>query len=191
MHASLLHLISKHIKLSESEKDSCIYYFEPITVAKNSILEEKGEIPRYLYFIISGYVRLFHFNSKGNQVTTHLNCPPGFITSYMNFTYQKKSDESLECITDCELLRIKKEDLDLLIQQLPNFKSFSLKIFEESLAYNETRAQELATLTAEERYLKLIENYPAILQHVPVQYIASFLGMNPKSLSRIRKQIIR
>lgn len=190
MHTSLLQLISNHVTLSESERANCISYFESITVPKNSILEEKGKIPHYLYFVVSGFVRLFHYNSKGDEVTTHINCPPGFITSYVNFTQQKVSEESLACITDCVLLRIKKNDLDVLIQDSLAFKAFSLKVFEESLVYNENRAKELASLPAEERYIKLIQNYPKILQHVPLQYIASFLGMNPKSLSRIRKQII-
>ena len=64
-------------------------------------------------------------------------------------------------------------------------------MLQQSLAYNETRSKELATLTAEQRYQKLIKNYPEILHNVPLQYIASFLGMNAKSLSRIRKEIIK
>ncbi|MFB9065133.1 Crp/Fnr family transcriptional regulator [Flavobacterium branchiarum] len=169
----------------------CIRYFEPVLFPKNRILEEEGKIPGYLYFVVSGFVRLFHYNDNGDEVTTHINCPPGFITSYTNFSNQKKSDENLECVTECELLRITKTDLDLLIQQSSSFKDFSILVFQQSLSYNENRSKELATLTAERRYLKLIENYPEVLHNVPMQYIASFLGMNPKSLSRIRKQIIR
>lgn len=71
------------------------------------------------------------------------------------------------------------------------FKDFSISVFQKSLAYNNNRSKELATLSAEERYQKLMQDYPHILQNVPLQYIASFLGMNPKSLSRIRKKFIR
>jgi CRP-like cAMP-binding protein len=158
---------------------------------KNRIIEEEEKIPQYLYFVVSGFVRLFHYNDKGDEITTHINCPPGFITSYSNFTSQSKSDENLECITECELLRITKPDLDLLMQQSSVFKDFSFLIFQQSLSYNEQRARELATLTAEKRYLKLMAQNPEILHNVPMQYIASFLGMNPKSLSRIRKQIVK
>ncbi|WP_248874263.1 Crp/Fnr family transcriptional regulator [Epilithonimonas zeae] len=155
------------------------------------MIEEEGKVPQYLYFVVSGFVRLFHYNDKGDEVTTHINCPPGFITSYSNFTNQTRSDENLECITDCELLRITKEDLDLLTQKSPAFKDFSFFVFQKSLSYNEKRAKELATLTAEKRYLKLMTEHPELLHNVPMQYIASFLGMNPKSLSRIRKQIFK
>lgn len=191
MHNQLIQLIAQSVSLSDFERDLCIRYFEPVLFPKNRILEEEGKIPSYLYFVVSGFVRLFHYNDNGDEVTTHINCPPGFITSYTNFSNQKKSDENLECVTECELLRITKTDLDLLIQQSSSFKDFSILVFQQSLSYNENRSKELATLTAEQRYLKLIENYPEVLHNVPMQYIASFLGMNPKSLSRIRKQIIK
>ncbi|MFP8892222.1 Crp/Fnr family transcriptional regulator [Chryseobacterium cucumeris] len=191
MHNQLNQLISKNVKLSDSERELCNRYFEPVLYPKNRIIEEEEKIPKYLYFVVSGFVRLFHYNDKGDEITTHINCPPGFITSYTNFVNQNKSEENLECITECELLRITKADLDLLIHQSPAFKDFSFLVFQQSLSYNEKRARDLATLTAEKRYLKLITENPEILHNVPMQYIASFLGMNPKSLSRIRKQIIR
>jgi len=191
MHDQLYQLISENVKLSDSDRALCTQYFEPVLYPKNRIIEEEEKIPQYLYFVVSGFVRLFHYNDKGDEITTHINCPPGFITSYSNFTSQCKSDENLECITECELLRITKPDLDLLMQQSPVFKDFSFLIFQQSLSYNEQRAKELATLTAEKRYLKLMAQNPEILHNVPMQYIASFLGMNPKSLSRIRKQIVK
>jgi len=191
MHNQLIRLIKQSVELSDMERDLCIAYFEPVFFPKNRILEEEGKIPGYLYFVVSGFVRLFHYNDKGDEVTTHINCPPGFITSYTNFARQSKSEENLECITESGLLRIKKTDLDQLIQQSPAFKDFSFLVFQQSLSYNEKRSKELATLSADRRYLKLMDEHPEVLHNVPMQYIASFLGMNPKSLSRIRKQIIR
>lgn len=190
MHEQLISLITQKVTLSDRDKELCGQYFVPKLFSKNRIIEEEGKIPKYLYFVVSGFVRLFHCNDKGDEVTTHINCPPGFITSYFNFINQTKSNENLESITECELLGITKADLDLLVQQSVAFKDFSIWVFQHSITYNEKRSKELATLTAEQRYKKLIDNYPDILNKVPVQYIASFLGMNPKSLSRIRKQII-
>ncbi|PJJ66558.1 Crp/Fnr family transcriptional regulator [Chryseobacterium geocarposphaerae] len=191
MHNQLIQLISERAQLSDIERELYIQYFEPVLYPKNRVIEEEGKVPQYLYFVVSGFVRLFHYNDKGDEVTTHINCPPGFITSYSNFTNQTRSDENLECITECELLRITKTDLDLLTQKSPAFKDFSFLVFQKSLSYNEKRAKELATLTAEKRYLKLMTEHPELLHNVPMQYIASFLGMNPKSLSRIRKQIFK
>jgi len=191
MHEQLLALISQNVALSGEDEALARQYFEPVLYLKNTILEKEGEVPRYLYFVVSGFVRLFHYNDKGDEMTSHINCPPGFITSYANFSRQARSGENLACITDCKLLRIGKDSLDALTQHSPAFKDFSILVFQQSLAYNETRSSELATLTAEQRYQKLLKNQPEILQNVPLKYIASFLGMNAKSLSRIRNERIR
>lgn len=191
MHDNLLKLITSKVALTNNEIVLCKQYFEPVLFPKNHIIEEEGKIPKYLYFVVSGFLRLFHYNDLGDEVTTHINCPPGFITSYVNFAHQTKSNENVECITECELLKISKKNLDILTNESNTIKDFSIYVFQESIAYNETRSRELATLNAEQRYLKILENYPAIIQNVPLQYIASFLGINPKSLSRIRKQLIR
>ncbi|KAI9436390.1 cyclic nucleotide-binding-like protein [Russula earlei] len=190
MHEHLLHIISAKVKLTENDISLCREYFEPVLFPKNRVIEEEGKIPKYLYYTVSGFIRLFHYNDMGDEITTHINCPPGFITSYFNFINHTRSEENVECITDCELLRISKNNLDLLTNGSAAFKDFSIYVFQQAVAYNENRSKELATLTAEQRYKKLIENYPGILHNVPVQYIASFLGMKPESLSRIRKKII-
>lgn len=189
MHNYLLNIISQKVSLTRTDIDLCQKSFEPVLFPKNRIIEEAGTVPRYLYFVVKGFMRLFHYNENGDEVTTHINCPPGFLTSYFHFINQTLSDENVECITECELLRITKSNLDLLVQQSAAFKDFSIGVFQQSITYNENRSKELATLTAEQRYKKLIENYPGIIHHVPVQYIASFLGMKPESLSRIRKRM--
>jgi len=189
MHQKLLDLISSKVNLSNKDVALCKEYFEPSLFPKNRIIEEEGHVPGYLYFIITGFVRLFHYNDSGEEITTHINCPPGFITSYSHFIGQTKSHENVECITECDLLKISKAKMDILMHQSSPIKDFSIAIYQQSLGYNEMRSRELATLTAEQRYLKLIENYPGVIHHVPVQYIASFLGMKPESLSRIRKKL--
>jgi CRP-like cAMP-binding protein len=191
MHENLLKIVRQQVEITEHDIQLCIENFERVLFPRNRIIEEEGKIPQYLYFVVSGYIRLFHYNETGDEITSHINCPPGFITSYSNFINQTKANENLECITECELLRITKSNLDLVNAKSEACKDFSIWVFQQSIIYNENRAKELATLTAEQRYKKLIDNYPQILHNVPLQYIASFLGMNSKSLSRIRKQIIK
>ncbi len=191
MHEHLLKIIKHQVSISDNDIELCKDYFEPVIFPKNRIIEDEGKIPQYLYFVVSGYMRLFHYNDNGDEITSHINCPPGFITSYFNFINQTKANENVECVTECELLRITKDNLDLITSKSEAFKDFSIWVFQQSIAYNENRSKELATLTAEQRYQKLIDNYPDIIHNVPLQYIASFLGMNAKSLSRIRKQMIK
>ena len=190
MRNQLIQFINSVQQLTKEDVWLCEEYFEPVLVPKHKVLEEAGSVPKYLYYVVSGYLRVYHYNEDGDEVTSHLNCPPGFITSYVDFVNQTKSRSSVESITDSELLRISKENLDHLMSASFALKEFSTHVFQQSLAYNEGRNHDLVSLTATERYQKLIKNNPEIIHNVPVQYIASYLGIKPESLSRIRKQLI-
>lgn len=189
MQQKLINFIKSGHVLSKEDEDLAVQFFEPVLFPKNRIIEEAGKVPEYLYYIVSGYLRLFHYNENGDEVTTHINCPPGFFTPYSSFIHTTKSNENVECITECALLRITKKDLEVLTSKSKAMKNFSIEVFQQSIIYNETRSLELATLSGEQRYRKLIENYPGILHNVPISYIASFLGMKPESLSRIRRKL--
>ncbi len=186
----LLNIISKKITFNKTDIQLCKKYFEPINYLKNHIVEEQDKIPEYLYFIVSGYMRLFYYDENGDENTNQINTPSNFVASYLSLIQGTPAKENLECITDCELIRIKKTDLRALIDESENFKSYSLIIFETAMANTQIRANDLATLNAEQRYRKLLETQAEILQNVPIQYIASYLGMKPESLSRIRKNMI-
>jgi CRP-like cAMP-binding protein len=186
-HDKLLALIRTTVPLDAAETQAIQTQFEPVLFPKNRIIEEAGAIPKHLYFVMSGFVRLFYYDAQGNEVTSHINCPPGFITSYVSFIHETAAPDNVECVSECELLRISKRNWDSLLAAQPRLKDFSIAILQESLTYNERRANELATLSAEQRYRNLLTKSPEILHHVPLQYIASFLGIKPESLSRIRR----
>jgi CRP-like cAMP-binding protein len=184
-------IFKNYSNLTESDLAFCKSYFELLSLSKNSIAEEENKIPRHLYFINEGYARLFYLDKSGNEVTTLIGSPNKFITSFLDFINQKKSTQNLACITDCEFYRIERSKLVELIEKNENFRNFSLIIFEQAITTTNIRANDLATLSAELRYKKLLEEQPEIIQNVPVQHIASYLGIKPQSLSRIRKQIIK
>lgn len=163
--------------------------FEPIEPRKGQVLEEPERVAKYLYFVNSGFVRVYYYRD-GTEITSFINCPHGFMTSFNSFITGSKSHEYVECVTDCQLLRITKKDLDTLYQHSQKWAEIGRIIYEKSLAYNEQRTKDIITLSADQRYLKLMSEQPDIIQNVPLQYIASFIGIKPESLSRIRKQII-
>jgi hypothetical protein len=128
-------------------------------------------------------------DQNGNEVTTHINCPPGFFTSYSDFIDGRVSENMWNAsqIVSFEDFQGRSGPADHESQAM---KDFSISVFQQSITYNENRSKALSVLNAEQRYLKLMEDYPEIIQNVPIQYIASFLGMKPESLSRIRRKII-
>lgn len=182
--------MNSFVTLSKEDEGCCADFFEPVSFPKNHIIEEEGKTPRYLYFIVKGFMRLFYYDEQGDEVTTAIASPHSFLTSYLEFIHEKPSTQNLECITETELFRIERKKLAELIDQNARFRQFSLIIFQQAMADSQQRANNLATLTAEFRYKKLMDEQPEIIQNVPVQYIASYLGIKPQSLSRIRKQLL-
>jgi CRP-like cAMP-binding protein len=187
---NLIEIISKNVKPSIEDIELCKTHFEPLTILRNSILEEQGKIPQYLYFVSSGFMRLFYYDENGDEQTTYLCSPNGFIASFLCFVNQINATENVECITDCDVFRITNANLKKLIDESASFQKFSLIIFEQALSSSSLRANDLATLNAEQRYKKIITQQPQLIQNIPIQYIASYLGIKPESLSRIRRQII-
>lgn len=188
-HSSLIDFISGFISLTEVDIQNVIDAFEPIRVSKNTILEEEGKLTRYLYFINSGFVRVFYIDN-GEDRTTQINCPSRFITSFQSFIAGTKANDTLETITGAELLKISKVGLEGLNKKISEWRVFGEKIYEQALVFNEDRTRDMILLNAEERYLKMMTSQPDIIKNVPLQYIASYIGIKPESLSRIRRQLI-
>ena len=185
---ALFRLVEKYIQINEKDIDLIKSSFEVIHLKKNTLLEEEDKLTNYLYFINEGFVRVFYVQ-EGEDRTTHINCPSRFITSYQSFISQEKAYDNVETITDCSLLRISKTNLDLLNQKIENWAKFGERIYETALVFNEERTRDMILLNAEKRYQKMLKTQPEIIKNVPIQYIASYIGIKPESLSRIRRQI--
>lgn len=186
---TLFSYIEQTIELPEHDRAQCRDTFKPLWVAKDTMLEVAGKTPAYHNFIVSGHMRKFYINDKGEEITVDLNNGPRFFTSYYAFVKQSSSEEFLQCLTDCELLRISKTDADRTATTSFTQKDYTIRLFQQIMEEDKQRMNDLATLSADQRYLKLVKESPAIIQHVPLKYIASFLGIKPESLSRIRREI--
>jgi CRP-like cAMP-binding protein len=174
--------VAEIIEMPDSDKILCYKYFEPVSFASNTILEKRGRIPKYQYFVISGILRNYHFNESREEVTTDLNNSPRFFTSYTNFVSRQISQECIESVTACELLRVSREKSIIL-------KDYTIKLLERVFFEERNRINEFQILTTEERYLKFARENSNIIENVPLKHIASYLGMKPETLSRIRRKI--
>jgi len=185
----LFGFIRQLMEIPESDQQLCRQFFQPFFVKKGTILEAAGTIPRYHNFIVSGYMRNFHHSEEGKEVTTDLNDGPRFFTSYYSFIQQTVSSDNLHCLTDCKLLRINRENNETITRTGKHSQQFVEKILQHYLESNRHRLIDSNTLTAKQRYLKLLKSHPTVVRDVPINYIASYLGINPGSLSRIRQEI--
>ena len=185
----LFEYVAETTSMIEDSKVRCMQYFKPLFIPKDTIIEAAGAVPAFHNFIVSGYVRNFHLDSEGNEITTDLNDGSRFFTSYLHFMNQTVSNENIHCITDCELLRISFQDAASPEMQNENRKDYTIKLFEKLLVEDKQRIYDHANLTAEQRYQKFLHDKPNIIQNVPLNYIASYLGITQRHLSRLRKEI--
>ena len=190
MLSELLAAIARTAALSEADAARCAQSFEPLTLRKNEVVEAAGAVPQHLYFVGEGFMRLYYAGEDGAAATTYLAGPGEFLTSFLSFIHQRPAPENLASITTCAVLRVARPRLAALIAESETFKQFSLSIFERAIVAAEQRANSLATRSAEQRYRQLLAARPELLLRVPVQYLASYLGMQPESLSRIRRQVV-
>ncbi len=185
-YATLLEYISRIISLPEADEQSVRRSFKPVFVPKDTIIEKAGEVPGYHNFIVSGFMRNFHLDEDNNEITTDLNEGPRFFTPYFEFMNRMVSKENLHCITDCELLRISRDDVDVTAARSSTQKDYTIRILQEHLQKDKDRINDMANLTAEARYAKFVRANPNIIRHVPLKYIASYLGITQRHLSRLR-----
>ncbi|NJB72025.1 CRP-like cAMP-binding protein [Saonia flava] len=186
---TLFNYIRLLVDIPLDDQEICRKYFKPFLFTKNTIIEPAGRVPEYHNFIVSGYIRNFYIDEQGNEITTDINDGPRFFTSYDHFMNKTPSNENLHCITDCELLRIKRNDVDITAKLGITQMEYTVQILQQQLEKNKQRSIDHTTLSAEQRYIKLRKNFPSIIQNVPLNYIASYLGINPGSLSRIRSNL--
>lgn len=179
--------ISRFIDLEPQDLDLIEALFKTEFVAKGTSLIEAGKPTDKAFFILSGYLRYFKVLDSGEELVIHLYAPDNFATSLNSFFGGMRSTETLQAITDCEVLYITKQDLEKLYSTNDKWQSFGRKLMESFLIEKEERIIDQISLTAHDRYRKLQQNQPDIIQYVPVKYIASFIGVQPESLSRIRK----
>ncbi|NRB52574.1 MAG: Crp/Fnr family transcriptional regulator [Saprospiraceae bacterium] len=185
----LFDFIRQLMEIPESDQLLCRQYFQPYFAKKGTIVQAAGTIPTYHNFIVSGYMRNFHYSEEGKEVTTDINDGPRFFTSYYSFIQQSVSNENLHCLTDCKLLRINSRDNEVITRTGQNSQKFVEKILQHYLESSRQRVIDSNTRSAKQRYLRLLQNHPAIVRDIPINYIASYLGMNPGSLSRIRQEL--
>jgi CRP-like cAMP-binding protein len=186
---SLFELISGIIPLNKEDNSLIKSAFVPLSVKRDDVLINTGDYADTAFYVVSGYLRYYKYLETGEEQTIHIVTPGDFAAAFCSFVENVPSDEILHAVTDAELLAVRRRNLEKLYSSDMKWQMFGRKLMEMFLLEKEKRIISLLSLPAQERYLRIIESNPKMLQNVPVQYLASYIGIKPESLSRIRKQI--
>ncbi|WP_452225870.1 Crp/Fnr family transcriptional regulator [Lacinutrix cladophorae] len=185
---NLINYIQSKTTLTQNEIELINKHFVSEKIPAKTNLLEAGKVERYIYFIDTGIVKGYQ-NIDGKIIVQHLVTEQDFFTSLDSFMTETPSLDYYEAITDCSLIKISKPDFDILQKETKFWAIFVKDVTNAHLNCKLERVKDFQVLTAKERYLKFVNQYPNLALNVSIDNIASFLGMEPQSLSRIRKQI--
>lgn len=180
--------INQFVDFEQKELDALLKVVQFVELKKNDVFIQEGEIADRIAFTNRGYLRVY-YNHDGEEITRDITPLHSFATALPSFVSEKPSFEIISAITDCELISIKKTDLEKLYDTFPKWERLGRRIIEEMFVESQRRIYSFITETAETRYNRLLKQYPDMIRQVPLKYIADFLGIKLQSLSRLRKNI--
>lgn len=155
---------------------------------KGEFLVKAGQICKYVSFINSGLVRLF-YSIDGKDISIGFAQQGDYTSEYESFLTRKPAAQNIEALTDVEVIDLGYDDMQRLYKAYPAFQEFGRKISEMLFIMLNQRNTALLALTPEERYTQMIQTNASLLQLVPQYMLASFIGITPEHLSRIRRKL--
>lgn len=173
---------------SDKDKEQILQSFQVLRLKKNSYFVKEDEICNYFCFVESGILQ-HSIEVLDEEKTTYLALRNSFTSSLYSFLNQTPSRKNIKAIVDSELWVVDLKTFKYLIKNNPAFHRFYYDLIEKQICLIDDYRIDLLTLTPEERYKKLLVTEPKLLQEVPLHYLASFLGISTRHMSRIRKNI--
>ena len=178
----------KFVNFSQADKDllKSALTFKAVTAKTELVSYDKRADE--LFFMLKGCIRKYYIKD-GEQITINIMTENNFIGAFDSFVTGTKSKETIECLEPCEMLILKRTDLNRLYNEIPLMNEFVRKILEQTLIQFQQALTSFILDNPEERYTKLLIQNPEILQRIPQHMLATYLGITATSLSRIRKRI--
>jgi len=188
-----LEILRKHLKLkvdiSDSDFNKFIELTERVKLTKGEMFIREGRVAKHQAFLLSGVMGAYNVDPKGEKHILQIAIEGHWISDLYSYLSKEPAVYNVEVLTDAEVLTLTKENFDRACDEIPIFDRFFRLLIQNGFIHQQKRITNIYSESAEQRYLNLVKEKPEIVQSVPQHYLASFLGIKPQSLSRIRKSI--
>ncbi|QNF32193.1 Crp/Fnr family transcriptional regulator [Adhaeribacter swui] len=187
MENPIIKFITSYVALSPEEIDLVNEQNQIISYKKGTLLLSEGEYAKECYFILKGCIRSYYLVNGEERTTEFYNETQGI--NPVSYLTKQPSEYYLACEEDCEVAISSAERSEKLIRNVPKLEALIMQMSKELLVQNQVSFDNFKNLSPEMRYLKLLETRPELFNRVPLNHIATYLGITPVSLSRMRKRI--
>mgnify|MGYP005813441859 CR=1 FL=1 len=182
--------IQTYFGVSKDDLTKISLFFKPVTLNKGDYFLKSGRYSQRLGFIQTGIMREFVI-IKEKEVTKWISTPGYFVVDLSSFLFKKQVARwNIQALTDCELYIIDSNDYQKIGQVIPRWTELEKLFIAKCFTVLEDRVLQHISMTAEERYHQLLKFNKELFNQVPLQYLASMLGMAPETLSRLRKKAV-
>ncbi len=181
--------LNKKIPLTKVEEELIKSHLAFKKLRKKQYLLQEGDECKYTAFVEKGVLRSYSVDGNGGEHIVQFAIEGWFISDLYSLFSGEPAIYNIDAIEDAELVLISKSANDALLQQCPKYQTLMLEIITNAYIALQRRLNAIPHLTVEERYRKFIQQYPAIAKRVPQHMIASYLGITPETLSRVRRRI--
>lgn len=189
MYSQIIKYIKERIEISDKELHEGLQHSAYKKYMKGDYVIRIGEYCRFIGFINKGLMVTTTIDDNGKESAFDFKCENCFFTYTEGLMNNNPSHKNFIALEDCETLILSKENLGYLLKEHPKFETLFSKILAEDLKNVLTYQQDIKDQSAEQRYLSLEQKYPRAFQRIPVKYIAGYLGIEPESLSRLRRRL--
>ena len=179
------------VTLPEDERNLILNKLKTKKLRKRQFFLQEGDVCKYMGFIVKGATRMFAVDEKGHEHILHFGLEEWWVGDYESFYLLTPSKYYVEALEDADLILITNEQLQELARTTKAVAAMLDSLNQGATIANNKRMRAAISLTAEERYEDLAKTYPHFLQRFPQNMIASYLGISPETLSRIRKSAVK
>lgn len=186
----LISHIQNKVNLTNEEKTELLSFFSVKKLKKKQLLLKEGEISTHLSFVSRGLLKSYFVDEKGGENINMFAFEGWWISDFKSFISQEKAVLNIDAVEETELLMISLEDYEKLTLEIPVMDRYFRILYQNSLVTKDYRLIASNSYTAEEKYLEFSKKNPEIIKRVPHNLIASFLGLAPETVSRIRRKLL-
>jgi CRP-like cAMP-binding protein len=187
----ILKNIARFVTLSPDEEQYFVSLLKARALKKKQYLLQEGDISRYQYFVNKGCLRTYSIDEKGEEHIIQFALEDWWTGDMYSFLTQTPARYTIDALEDTELLCLEKNALEDLYFKIPKFERFFRQLLQNAFIAGQRRINDMISLSADDRYCNFVAQYPLMEKRLPKKQIASYLGIKPESLSRLRSNWIK